>query len=79
MTVESLGLEPKKVRFNLSSPMKMILQFSFSLMFVLQCFVIGVADARTINVAYPSPSWNTSLPVSMAKEFGLFTAEGLEV
>src|ERR1051325_6791696 len=35
--------------------------------------------AKTINVAYPSPSWNTSLPVSMAKEFGLFSAEGLEV
>jgi NitT/TauT family transport system substrate-binding protein len=50
-----------------------------SLMLVLQWFVVGVADAKTINVAYPSPSWNTSLPVSMAKEFGLFTAEGLEV
>jgi ABC-type nitrate/sulfonate/bicarbonate transport system substrate-binding protein len=37
------------------------------------------AAARIINVAYPSPSWNTSLPVSMAKEFGLFAAEGLEV
>ena len=48
-------------------------------MLVLQWLVIGVADAKTINVAYPSPSWNTSLPVSMAKEFGLFTAEGLEV
>ena len=35
--------------------------------------------AKTLNVAYPSPSWNTSLPVSMAKEFGLFSAEGLEV
>ena len=48
-------------------------------MLVLQWFVIGAAAAKTINVAYPSPSWNTSLPVSMAKEFGLFTAEGLEV
>ncbi|SRR5581483_9462311 len=37
------------------------------------------ADAKTLNVAYPSPSWNTSLPVSMAKEFGLFAAEGLDV
>ena len=46
---------------------------------VLQWLVIGVADAKTLNVAYPSPSWNTSLPVSMAKEFGLFAAEGLEV
>jgi len=45
----------------------------------LQWLVVGAAVAKTINVAYPSPSWNTSLPVSMAKEFGLFTAEGLEV
>jgi len=50
-----------------------------SLMLVLQWLVIGAAAAKTINVAYPSPSWNTSLPVSMAKEFGLFTGEGLEV
>ena len=48
-------------------------------MLTLQWFVIDTAVAKTINVAYPSPSWNTSLPVSMAKEFGLFTAEGLEV
>ena len=48
-------------------------------MLTLQWFVVGAAVAKTINVAYPSPSWNTSLPVSMAKEFGLFTAEGLEV
>jgi NitT/TauT family transport system substrate-binding protein len=41
--------------------------------------VPGKTAARTLNVAYPSPSWNTSLPVSMAKEFGLFTAEGLDV
>ena len=48
-------------------------------MLTLQWFVVGAAVAKTINVAYPSPSWNTSLPISMAKEFGLFTAEGLEV
>ena len=53
--------------------------FFVSLMLLLQWFLIGTAVAKTINVAYPSPSWNTSLPVSMAKEFGLFTAEGLEV
>jgi len=35
--------------------------------------------AKTITVAYPSPSWNTSLPVSTAKEFGIFSAEGLDV
>jgi ABC-type nitrate/sulfonate/bicarbonate transport system substrate-binding protein len=47
------------------------------------CLAYAVAvsqvSARTLNVAYPSPSWNTSLPVSMAKEFGSFSAEGLEV
>ena len=48
-------------------------------MLLLQLFVIGTAAAKTINVAYPSPSWNTSLPVSVAKEFGLFTAERLDV
>lgn len=50
-----------------------------SLVLVLQWFIVGAAVAKTINVAYPSPSWNTSLPVSMAKEFGLFAAERLEV
>src|SRR5215510_3533691 len=50
-----------------------------SLMLVLQWLIVSAAGAKTINVAYPSPSWNTSLPVSMAKEFGLFTSEGLEV
>ena len=40
---------------------------------------IARRHGKTINVAYPSPSWNTSLPVSIAKEFGLFAAEGLDV
>ena len=59
--------------------MKRLFLSLVSLMLTLQWFVVGAAVAKTINVAYPSPSWNTSLPVSMAKEFGLFTAEGLEV
>jgi NitT/TauT family transport system substrate-binding protein len=59
--------------------MKRLFLALVSLMLTLQWFVVGAAVAKTINVAYPSPSWNTSLPVSMAKEFGLFTAEGLEV
>jgi len=59
--------------------MKRLFLSLVSLMLTLQWFVIGKAAAKTINVAYPSPSWNTSLPVSMAKEFGLFAAEGLEV
>jgi ABC-type nitrate/sulfonate/bicarbonate transport system substrate-binding protein len=37
------------------------------------------AHAKTITVAYPSPSWNTSLPVSTARDFGIFAAEGLDV
>jgi ABC-type nitrate/sulfonate/bicarbonate transport system substrate-binding protein len=59
--------------------MKRLFLSLVSLMLTLQWFVIGTAAAKTINVAYPSPSWNTSLPVSMAQEFGLFAAEGLEV
>ncbi|HEX9455047.1 MAG TPA: ABC transporter substrate-binding protein, partial [Candidatus Binatia bacterium] len=37
------------------------------------------AHAKTITVAYPSPSWNTSLPVSTARDFGIFAMEGLDV
>jgi ABC-type nitrate/sulfonate/bicarbonate transport system substrate-binding protein len=59
--------------------MKRLFLSLVSSMLMLQWFVVSAAVAKTINVAYPSPSWNTSLPVSMAKEFGLFTAEGLEV
>ena len=41
--------------------------------------VNSAAYAKTITVAYPSPSWNTSLPVSTARDFGIFAAEGLDV
>ena len=41
--------------------------------------VNSTAHAKTIMVAYPSPSWNTSLPVSTARDFGIFAAEGLDV
>jgi len=41
--------------------------------------VDATAHAKTITVAYPSPSWNTSLPVSTARDFGIFAAEGLDV
>src|SRR5258706_13979360 len=37
------------------------------------------AHAKTITVAYPSPSWNTTLPVSTARDLGIFAAEGLDV
>ena len=37
------------------------------------------SPAKTITVAYPSPSWNTSLPVSTARDFGIFAADGLDV
>ena len=39
----------------------------------------SLRPAKTITVAYPSPSWNTSLPVSTAREFGIFAAEGFDV
>jgi ABC-type nitrate/sulfonate/bicarbonate transport system substrate-binding protein len=41
--------------------------------------VNSTTHAKTLTVAYPSPSWNTSLPVSIAREFGLFAAAGLDV
>src|SRR6267142_5929312 len=69
----------RQVQSHLNRSMKQNFLASVLLMLVLQWFVTGAAAAKTINVAYPSPSWNTSLPVSMAKEFGLFTGEGLEV
>jgi len=68
-----------KAPFNLGSIMKKVFLSLVSSMLVLHWLVVGEATAKTINVAYPSPSWNTSLPVSMAKEFGLFAAVGLEV
>ena len=43
------------------------------------CVWLVTAHAKTITVAYPSPSWNTSLPVSTARDFGIFAAEGLDV
>jgi NitT/TauT family transport system substrate-binding protein len=53
---------------------------AISLLIVALAFTLARdANAKTINVAYPSPSWNTSLPVSTAREFGMYAAEGLEV
>ena len=37
------------------------------------------AGARPLTIAYPSTTWNTSLPLSIGREFGMFAAEGLEV
>ena len=53
-----------------------ILSILFSLIALL---VHATAHAKPITVAYPSPSWNTSLPVSTARDFGIFAAEGLDV
>ena len=39
----------------------------------------GYVHAKTLNVVYPSPAWNSSLPVSIGRQFGMFTAEGLDV
>ena len=50
------------------------------MLFSAAAFLIHpAAHAKTITVAYPSPSWNTSLPVSTAHDFGIFAAEGLNV
>jgi NitT/TauT family transport system substrate-binding protein len=57
----------------------LILKFIALLPIATAVIVHSHAIAKIITVAYPSPSWNTSLPVSMAKEFGMFSAEGLEV
>jgi ABC-type nitrate/sulfonate/bicarbonate transport system substrate-binding protein len=46
---------------------------------LITLLVCSSAHAKTITVAYPSPSWNTSLPVSTARDFGIFAAEGLDV
>src|ERR1044071_3768504 len=56
-----------------------MLRIVLLLLSVSLCSAPSTAEAKTLNVAYPSRSWNTSLPVSMAKEFGLFAAEGLDV
>jgi NitT/TauT family transport system substrate-binding protein len=39
----------------------------------------GSADVPVITVAMVSPSWNTNLPVAVARGAGFFTEEGLEV
>ncbi len=57
-------------------------RFQSLLLFVVAIIAVtlpGQLHARTLTVAYPSPSWNTSLPLSTAKDFGMFAAEGLEV
>jgi ABC-type nitrate/sulfonate/bicarbonate transport system substrate-binding protein len=49
---------------------------------VLLCqwiFIGKYLHAKTIDVAYPSPAWNSSLPLSIGRQFGMFAAEGLEV
>jgi len=51
---------------------------SFVVLFILIASR-SYSDARPLNIAYPSTTWNTSLPLSMGREFGLFAAEGLEV
>ena len=42
-------------------------------------FMANSANAKPLTIAYPSTTWNTSLPLSMAREFNLFASEGLEV
>jgi ABC-type nitrate/sulfonate/bicarbonate transport system substrate-binding protein len=60
--------------------MKRTLQTILSILLSAVAFLIDTsANAKPITVAYPSPSWNTSLPVSTARDFGIFAAEGLDV
>jgi len=48
--------------------------------FLCQPFVTSShLHAKTLNVAYPSPAWNSSLPLEVGRQFGMFAAEGLEV
>lgn len=53
--------------------------FGSALLTAIALLAFATAHAKTITVAYPSPSWNTSLPVSTARDFGIFAAEGLDV
>lgn len=48
--------------------------------FLCQPFLTsGYIHAKTLNVAYPSPAWNSSLPLDVGRQFGMFAAEGLDV
>jgi NitT/TauT family transport system substrate-binding protein len=46
---------------------------------IVASLVFNFAHAKTLTIAYPSTTWNTSLPLSMAREFHMFASEGLEV
>jgi ABC-type nitrate/sulfonate/bicarbonate transport system substrate-binding protein len=60
--------------------MKTAVQNVLSILFALLALVINTTgNAKPITVAYPSPSWNTSLPVNTARDFDIFAAEGLDV
>jgi ABC-type nitrate/sulfonate/bicarbonate transport system substrate-binding protein len=39
----------------------------------------GYVHAKTLNAVYPSPAWNSSLPVTIGRQFGMFNSEGLDV
>ena len=53
---------------------------SFAFLLVLMVFAnFSDAAAKSLTIAYPSATWNTSLPLSMGRQFGMFAAEGLEV
>ncbi len=51
-----------------------------TLLFILALLsALNSASAKPLTIAYPSTTWNTSLPLSMAREFNMFASEGLEV
>jgi len=37
------------------------------------------AGAQTLTVAYPTPTWNTALPLAVAQDQGFFRSEGFDV
>ena len=54
-------------------------QATFCVTLLLILTLLSAANARPLTIAYPSTTWNTSLPLSMAREFNMFASEGLEV
>ena len=54
-------------------------QATFCVTLLLILTLLSAANARPLTIAYPSTTWNTSLPLSMAREFNMFASEGLEI
>lgn len=59
--------------------MRNFLPCLFLLAFVLAWKLSGAAEVRPVTVALVSPSWNTGLPVAVARGAGFFKEENLDV